>query len=43
MIPQEAVADVLRNDGADAVQDTKHLIKRAQELGFDTRTGGGRY
>jgi len=42
-IPQEALADVIRNDGPEAAQDTKHVMKRAQEMGFNTKTGGGRY
>jgi hypothetical protein len=41
-IPVEVQHYVLRNDGQEASMDTKHLIRTAEKLGLDVRTGGGR-
>jgi len=38
-IPAEVIREVRRNDGAAAVQDTKYLIRRAEELGHPVRMG----
>lgn len=38
-IPAEVIREVQRNDGADAVKDTKYLIRRAEALGIPVRMG----
>lgn len=41
-IPVEVQHYVLRNDGREASMDTKYLIRTAEKLGLNVRTGGGR-
>ena len=41
-IPVELREYVRRNDGEDAANDAKHLIRTADELGLNVRTGRGR-
>ena len=38
-IPAEVIREVQRNDGPEAVKDTKYLIRRAEELGHPVRMG----
>jgi len=38
-IPAEVIREVHRNDGADAVKDSKYLIRRAKELGLPVEMG----
>lgn len=37
-IPNAVVEEVFINDGPEASRDMNHLIRRAEELGFDVRT-----
>jgi hypothetical protein len=41
-IPVEVREFVRRNDGIEASRDVKHLIRTAEELGLNVRTGRGR-
>lgn len=42
-IPREVFAHVLLNEGHAAAADTKHVIRRAGELGINCNVSKGRY
>lgn len=42
-IPAEVFNHVMRNEGAEAAQDNRYLIKAAGKLGIDCRVSRGRY
>ena len=42
-VPPEVYNHVYRNDGPEAVQDGKYMIRRSIELGIDPRVSKGRF
>lgn len=42
-VPREVLNHVIRNEGRDAANDPKYLIRASEKLGYDSRVSRGRF